>query len=505
MYGGSIRRENALRRLDTALVALLSAVPPMLALACVGIIVTPDTMSYVAYAEALRNLPLPQGEDLLRSGAMPATLFRTIGFPALLVALQAVSPVGWAALLVALQVVAQSLVAAVAHRAGLALGLGRGAAAAAALMPAMGFAVVAQVSVMTDALYGALASLAALTLVFAAVDGRAVGRVALAGLLLGLATLLREATVYLVLAFLPAAVTAMPRRPVMALALLLLPTGLAAGGMVALNQARSGKPVLTTTRQIVMVQALLPLVKRDVPVFDGEDAFDRAARRFVVPQGYEGIAPMLEALHAEEGLTAPQLAALATARYWRAWRRHPAEMLRGMMVRFPARFLAAPFQPVDSIVQVQRYAAAPAVEITRLDRQWQRLRAGEAAGGFWLAATALSRAIGTAIGVMAILAPLVLFRRGHPWRGPLFGTWLVAAGFVGVYLPVHIELRYVVPIVPLLALLGVTAIAALRAGAVSREIGGNLPLQTTPPKAERPLETGHWHPVPEAHLPAGTR
>ena len=72
---------------------------------------------------------------------------------------------------------------------------------------------------------------------------------------------------------------------------------------------------------------------------------------------------------------------LAAPTLWRAWRRHPAEMLRGMMVRFPARFLAAPFQPVDSIVQVQRYAAAPAVEITRLDRQWQRLRAGEAAGG----------------------------------------------------------------------------------------------------------------------------
>ena len=155
-------------------------------------------------------------------------------------------------------------------------------------------------------------------------------------------------------------------------------------------------------------------------VFDGEDAFDRAARRFVVPQGYEGIAPMLEALHAEEGLTAPQLAALATARYWRAWRRHPAEMLRGMMVRFPARFLAAPFQPVDSIVQVQRYAAAPAVEITRLDRQWQRLRAGEAAGGFWLAATA--RAMPEARGI------LLAFQLGTVGRRPLASSTRTWAG-----------------------------------------------------------------------------
>jgi hypothetical protein len=448
--------------IDTALVAVVSAVPPLAALGWLGPVVTPDTPTYVAYAEALRNLPLPSGQSLFDQGPLPVTLYRTPGLPALLVALQAVFPSAWMEMLIALQIAAQVMVAAVAHRAGLALGLPRAMAAFAALAPAVGFAVVAQISVMTDALYSALISLAAFALLFSALGTGAARLVVLAGILIGIATLIREATVFLALAFVPAALLALPSRRWAAAPILLGPAFLAAIAIIAINYPRAGVPMLSATRQIVMVQALLPLVKRDVPVFDSEEPFDVAARRFVVSRGYDGIMPMLESLHAESGMRAPDLSSAATDRYWRAWRNHPLEMLRAMMVRFPIRFLAAPFQPLDTAEQAARYAGVQPPDITRIDVQWRRLRSGDPMGGIWLTLTGVTRAIGMTIGILSMIAPVLLCRRRDPRCWPILGLWLICAGFVAVYLPVHIELRYLIPIVPLTSLMAATVLVSLK-------------------------------------------
>jgi hypothetical protein len=40
--------------------------------------------------------------------------------------------------------------------------------------------------------------------------------------------------------------------------------------------------------------------------------------------------------------------------------------------------------------------------------------------------------------------------------------WCACAGFFGVYAPVHIEQRYLLPVVPLACLLGVTGLIAAR-------------------------------------------
>ena len=178
----------------TLVVALAALVPALLAVAYFGILVTPDSPAYVDYAAQLRAGPLPEKEALLRAAPAPATLFRTPGYPALLALLQLLAPQAWPVLLVAVQMAAQAGLAALAHRTALALGLGALPAAAAALMPATGLAAVAQLSVMTDALYGALAGSAALLLLRGAVRGEGLRACALAGLLLALGLPVREAT-----------------------------------------------------------------------------------------------------------------------------------------------------------------------------------------------------------------------------------------------------------------------------------------------------------------------
>ncbi|MBP0464159.1 hypothetical protein J5Y09_09570 [Roseomonas sp. PWR1] len=60
-----------------------------------GVVETPDSPTYLAYAMQLVPGPRPEGAALLAEGPMPVTLYRTIGYPAVLVALQSISPAGW--------------------------------------------------------------------------------------------------------------------------------------------------------------------------------------------------------------------------------------------------------------------------------------------------------------------------------------------------------------------------------------------------------------------------
>lgn len=454
----------------TALVVLASLVAPLLALLAFGPMMTPDSPGYLAYAEALRAGALPAGEALLRQAPAPPTLFRTPGYPAVIAGLQALSPTGWVWLLVALQMAAQAGVAGLAHRVALALGLRPWMAAAAALMPALGVTIAMQVAVMTDAFYGALASAAALLLLRAGLRGGSLREVALAGLLLGAGLLVREATAYLVLAFLPAAAIAAGRgfgRRILGAGLLLAPVLLSAGWLMTENHRRSGHAVLSTTKQIVMVQAVLPLLARGVPVFHGDDLFDRTVREHVVPRGYQGLDAMNAALFAA-GMTAPEIAAVATDRYWRAWRQHPAEMLRAMMIRTPVKLFQIGFMPVDAVAELHLRFDRPRPWFGRIDAIMDRLKGGSAAALAALLALSGSRAIALALAGAAMLAPLLL--RRDPRFLPLLGAWLICGGFLGVYVPVHVEQRYLMPAAPLLVLVGMVVLdAAWRArGPVDR-------------------------------------
>jgi hypothetical protein len=60
-----------------------------------------------------------------------------------------------------------------------------------------------------------------------------------------------------------------------------------------IGYAQSGYLVVTTSPQLVMVQAVLPLLKHELPVFDGEDLYDRTARATMRGDDY----PMIDELN----------------------------------------------------------------------------------------------------------------------------------------------------------------------------------------------------------------
>ncbi len=436
--------------------AALAALPALLALATFGVIETPDSPGYIAYAGQLRHA-LPTGTALLREAPSPITLFRMGGYPALLAALQTLTP-HWRLATVLLQIAALSTLAAATARTARHLGAPRTSALAAALLPAIGFGVVVQLCILTDALYAALAAGAALLLA-----ARSGPRPALAaGLMLALATMLREATPLLALAYLPLACLAEPapatRRLACAL-LLLAPPFATASAQVAWNTHRGAGPVLTTSRQTVMVQAVLPLLRRHPDLLAPPDPspddalFDAAARDTVGGGEYARIDDLHRQLFAE-GLDAPAMAAAASRLYRRAWTRHPAPMLLATLGNLRHEFLALPFQPLDTVAALMVYAGWPRPAFDRLNVEWAALRHGpaRATAALCIAADVLTRLLGTAVACAAIAAPWrPAARRAIPadTLRRLRGLWLVCAGFVGLYAPVHIEPRYLVPIVPL--------------------------------------------------------
>ena len=413
--------------------------------------------------------PLPRGEALLGSGFLPAPLYRTPGYPAVIALLQFLAPTNWLFLLLGLQILAQAVLAAYAYRVGLVLCLKPPLAFLTALMPVAGSVAVFQSAVMTDALFGALFSAAILLLLHAglAPDEKRLGKLLIAGFLMGAAATIREATLYLMVGLLPAIFIATPKgRRLLGLVAVILPTVLVCALIMADHYRRSGHAVLSTSKQLVMVQALLPLVTRGVPVFEGDSFFERTAREVVVGTDYFSVQRLNIRLF-EAGMTAPEIAAAASANYARAWRQYPIEMLRATASRLPVKMLWITFMPVDTAADVQRQTGEPRPWFGRPEALWQRFQNGLFFALPILIALWLGRAIGLAVTLAAILSPFAL-AASDKRRWAVIGAWLASGAFVAVYLPVHLEQRYLIPVVPMLCLLGGLSIQAAYEARLSR-------------------------------------
>jgi hypothetical protein len=361
------------RRVETALVLVLAAVPAIVALAVYGIIHQPDTAGYLAYATQIRTATVPAGSTLLHEGPMPLSLFRAPGYPAFLAGLQTLFPKCWAEVSVALQIGLSALVAAGAYRVALRLGAARHLAAAAALLPAVGFSVVLQISLLTDSLNAVFFTSAAMVL--AAVDG--VSAALAAGMLLALATSFREATPVLALWFLPLAWWCGKRRWLRMAAVILPPLCLAIA-LMTWNYVRINRPVVTTTAEVNMIQPLFPLIRRHLPVFPDADAVDRAAHETLTRPDFHQILQLLQRLFDQEGMTAPDLATAATVRYWRAWRQFPLAMLVASARRFRTSFLKMPFEPVDTVADLNVYSGQRlSPNIVKINVLWRQALAGD--------------------------------------------------------------------------------------------------------------------------------
>jgi hypothetical protein len=441
-------------------VGLLAALPALIVLSVFGPIDTPDTSGYVGFSHQILSGQVPSGTGLLTEAAMPMSLYRTPGYPALIAVFQYLFGNGWKVALVLLQISISSLLAIAAYRIAALLGLPRALALLVSFLPSVSIGLVMQVSIMTDAIYSVLFACAALFLVQAVFHTSSRTPLYI-GLLLATAMSMREATFFIAAAFVPAVwIAAGPGRRVRWLCLSFLPLLGFTACVMTVNFIRSGYLVVTTSPQIVMVQALLPLDRQGLPLFHDDTLFDRSARETLRGNDYNSIFELNDKLFLA-GLSAPQIAAEARHRYFRTWRRFPVAMALASIGRYHERYLALPFHPLNAARLLLLYAGHPSPTISNPGRLWQDTQRGSSSAAFWLFVYGMTRTIGTVIGVLAVGAPLLLLRNGDHRTLALLGTWLICAGCIAVYLPVHLNERYLVPLIPLQCLLAGTFVGRL--------------------------------------------
>lgn len=473
---GMLAARMALRtgRFDGVLVAGAMLAGLAWWLARLGPVEPPDTGSFAAAAAALAA---PGGGWFgnadLHATALPWSFYRAPLYPLLILAAQSLLGAAWPWGLVTMQLALAALATFAFHGALAGLAGSRVLALFGALAQGFSFAIVLHPAILSDSLYASLLCLAlALLLRGGVAGGLRPTRALLAGTCLGLATLLREAGAYLHLLWLPLILVAGgggPRRVGIALLVLgpMLAAPLALGWW---NLVRTGSPFLSTVGQVVYLQALLPLAAQGLPVFQGDPLLAQTAAATMPPFTNVEVVALNQALFAEHGMLAPQLAALAQASWARAWTEYPAAMAVASARRIRAHYLFTLFLPLENFAQVALWAEGAPRLMARFDRL---LRAALNTGApeLLLGALLLLACRGLAAGAMLgfLAAPLTALRRRGDQRARLAAAcWPILPGTLALHALVHLEIRYFTPALPAAIAASMWTIAVLRRARAAR-------------------------------------
>lgn len=447
------------------LAAVLLAVKLAL-LWAMGPAILPDSGGYMAIADMIGHGTL--GAESLTAGAIPLTLFRIVGYPLVIAAAKVAGGAAWPWLLVGAQLALSVAATLMVHATACRLGLGRWASLGAALAQATSLTLVLDQAVLTDSVYGSLTVMAACLLLRAVLAGS--GRaapVAAAGVLVALSFLLREATLFLVVGFLPLAALAArgdgrwrPWRAVALVVVFVLPLALVQQGYREWNRARIGLPLITTGGQTNMIFAMSKAARLDPSVFDGDDPVARASRATFRTYEFSEVLEVNQLLFSQYGLTAPDIAKAGMAAYINAWRHHFTAMAMVPLNHLRANQAQLTVRPMESVRELILWCKGDDGGFAR----WRAVKDGK----WWMAPIAaldgLSKAIAIVVfAAFAVLTPWRLLRGdgATPANLALAGGWLLYFCFLGVYALVHLETRYVAPVVPLSILGGFANLAWL--------------------------------------------
>lgn len=460
--------------------ALIGALKLVL-LAIYGPIFTPDSGGYVAYAETMRASTAWLHDAGLSQGPAPVLAIRMVGYPALIVGAMAVFGSAWATVIVIGQIGLSLAASYAVYRLALELGLSQLIALFAIAAQMLSLSLTLDQCILTDSIFASLIMFAIVALTRGAVAGRALsyGQAACAGVLFMFAFLLRDAMQVLILALLPfVAVRTWLHgrkhrlRSSICCALVVVPVFAAAEGYKQWNVHRTGERFVTTVTQITVMHGLAKVAASDPGLFGGTTPLDRiGAQLFRVDPFGETTRANNELF--SQGYRAPELARMAFAHYFRSWRERPETMLYLLKRNTSERAAKLTVRPLATVCETIEYATG--------DRQcfdyrelYRALPSGftglpwSAPVFFALQTIELTAAI-TIFALFLLAVPAVFIQRMIAAGGKLDNTTLIFGTFWAVYVAwylahaiVHIEDRYVAPVLPLSLLGGLVAWTQLR-------------------------------------------
>ncbi len=444
-----------------------------------GPIMTPDSGGYVAYAQALRTSVAWMMDAGLTQGAVPVTAIRMIGYPAIIAAAMTLFGVAWAIGLVVLQGALSLLTSYALYRLALAIGLPPLAALAAVVADMLSLRLTYDQCILTDSFYASLVILATVALARAAIAAQPLSwrRALAAGMLFMLAFLQRDAMQVLIIAFLPLIALAAWQggrarrlRAALCCALIVLPLFGAAELYKRWNEARTGERFVTTVAQITVLHGLAKIAPSDPTLFAGDTPLDRVGAKLFRGDPFgESMAANNELF--AQGYKATDIARMAFAHYFRSWRDHPATMLALLKRNTSERVAKLTVRPIAAVCESIEFATGErrCYDYRDLYRALPKGFTGLpwTAAVFFLAQTleltlAIALFAGFFVGVPALMARQAVTQRGLDQATLLIASfWMVYVAWYLAHGIVHVEDRYMAPVLPLSLIGGLFAWRAL--------------------------------------------
>jgi hypothetical protein len=413
----------------------------------------PDSTSYVSYADQILS-----GEFLhvdLAHDPMPVTLTRVIGYPAIIAACKAVAGNHWAWAVVLLQFAVSLWATAMVYRLARAFGLGIWLSLGVATAQATGMQFVVDQALLSDSFAGSTMTIVTCILALIALRRKPASMFSYLGVgaLLATAFLIRDVFAFMAVGLVPLVISAVLAesshiRRLAACILVFAPVIAAHIAYTEWNRQRVGAPVVTSVAQAAVLDALTEAAVYDPTVYSGSSPIDVVGRRILPKMKAQRLGFEQETsafLHDEYGWDAVRMSHEATAAYLRGWRDHPRAMIHHVLFHISETQLHQAVRPIETVRDVLLWN-------TGSDQGFARERSVRD-GNWWAIPGVIVNWIVMTISVFVFLAfllitPIRLVREGWTAEtGVSIGLWCFYLVVGGLYAAVHLEPRYLTPVV----------------------------------------------------------
>jgi hypothetical protein len=412
-----------------------------------------DSFGYEKYADAILSGAFRYVD--LATDPMPVTLTRMIGYPAVIAAAKVIAGGDWAWAVVLFQFTVSVWATAMVYRLARAFRLGVWLSLGVVAAQATAMQFVVDQAVLTDSLTGSTTTIATCILGLIALRRTATPLPVYlgAGALIAVAFLIRDVIAFFAIGLVPlAAAAALVEhsrfRQLTACALVFLPLLATHFAYTEWNRFRVGTAVATSISQAALFGALVEATRYDDTIFSGSTPIDEVGRRVqkimdAGQAGYEAQSSIL--LHRDYGWDAVRINHEVTLAYLRAWRHHPRAMIFHIFHHISETELHQAVRPIETVRDMLLWTTGSMHDFA----SERAVRSGNlgmipAVIANWLSMTA------SVIVFLAflVITPMRLMREG--WNAETsvsIGIWCFYLTVGGLYATVHLEPRYLTPVV----------------------------------------------------------
>ena len=412
-----------------------------------------DTTDYVGYADAILSGEFRHVD--LANDPMPITLRRPIGYPAVIAAAKIVTGRYWAWTVVLFQFAVSLWATVMVYRLARAFHLGVWLSLGVVAAQATAMQFVVDQAVLSDSLTGSTMTIATCILGLIALrrEPASLPEYLGAGTLVAAAFLMRDVIAYVAAGLVPLAAAAAfaersRLRQLTAGALVFLPLIATNIAYSEWNRARVGAPVVTSTSQAVLIGALIEAAHFDHSIFSGSTPIDEVGRVLLKDMeagrhGYEVDAVV--DLHRDYGWDATRMSHEMKLAYLHAWRDHPRAMIFHIFHHVSETQLHQAVRPIETVRDVLLWN-------TGSSHDFGAERAVRSGNWWMIPAVIANWVVMTAsvfvFGAFLVVTPIRLLREGWTAETSVSaGFWCFYLAVGLLYAAVHLEPRYLTPVV----------------------------------------------------------